>query len=414
MTPIAPDSPNGTTAPPVKHRRPPRFAVRLLRWATEVHPVLKVGVPLMLWVLASILYTQVPTTDGVLPAGEAIYAGLRLFVLNSSHFPAGSSVADGALWALHGLAPAITATAVLDFVRRHILSSEVLARTLVDHAVICGAGEHGRVIGRALRERGFDVVYMDNQLARSPQSDALLIQGDMTLEADLKAAGVDRARHVFFAAGCPIRNARATVLTRPLKQSDCDLHALVDAGGELKNILRQLGLRDHEVVDQFKAASAAIVGEPCVRPHLQEQGTIAIVGLGRFGHAVLRQLQSAGVPGPVRIVDPYGGRRAATHSTAELQLEGHDGENAVGWARTLSSDGRPPTLVFLCIDDDAVVLHTAELIREAGCDAVIVLRCGSGLPPDPTGLGRTVARSVPDLFEAALVERLGDRSAVPR
>ena len=90
-------------------------------------------------------------------------------------------------------------------------------KAMKGHVIICGWGRVGRSIARAITNAGEDVVVIDrdaNRLATSPHPS---IQGDVTDDAILQEAGIDRARVLVAALNTDADNLYVTVSGRALK-----------------------------------------------------------------------------------------------------------------------------------------------------------------------------------------------------
>jgi Trk K+ transport system NAD-binding subunit len=369
--------------------------------------VFKVLIPLVLWALGVALFLHAPLKGGPMTVPEALYASLGAFVLSAADFPQGTSASALALWGLLFAAPAVTASALADFLRRNLLSDEALVSGLSGHVLICGAGGHGAAIGRVMSGLGYTSVFLDPSVARVPQPDALLLRGDMTAEADLHAAGVRRAVHVFFASGDPLVNLRgASVAAQAIRSGTARLHALVDAPHIVDSVLEQLGLDTTHVTDQYSDAAQAMLADPRIRPILDSAQRVTVVGCGRFGAAVTGALSRCRDL-PVWIVDRQAeqkARRLRKHLDADVRVAGTD---ALDWAGEPADCDVPNHLVLLCVDDDSLGLSCAGEIEKNFADVTVVVRSSRRLGTRGVATRRVIPRSVPELFESALKERFG-------
>ena len=78
-----------------------------------------------------------------------------------------------------------------------------------DHYIICGYGRIGRVLCRYLRQRNLDVVVIERDRERVPildEDDILYVVGEATDEANLRKAGIDRAKGLVTALGTDAEN----------------------------------------------------------------------------------------------------------------------------------------------------------------------------------------------------------------
>jgi voltage-gated potassium channel len=68
-----------------------------------------------------------------------------------------------------------------------------------DHIIVCGWGQVGQAIGRSLQAKGEDVVVIDNREDLYEMVEAPAVQGDATVDAVLRQAGIERARGLVIA-----------------------------------------------------------------------------------------------------------------------------------------------------------------------------------------------------------------------
>ncbi len=406
--------------------RRPTLAARTLTRLADVPSWVRWVLPLLVWCAGATLLSVVPTTEGPpLPPLQAGYVAVQLFVLSPHGYPTEpASLAGAALWLVMLTAPALTATALADFVRRHLLSPSALVRGLSDHVLVCGLGDHGHAVVERALARGLAVVALDTNrgiLAEPLPGQRLhFIQGDMTDSATLLAAGVDRAGHVFLCAGDPLANLDAGSAARAASGSVADggprLHILVDEMDSMSALLGPLGLEPTELVDQFAVSAKALVGSDTVgdglaRLHRGARPTrIALVGFGRFGQAVLRVLlDHPGLPRDdvtLVVVDRKGAIRLggfeAQAAALGIRLEVAASADVETWTAEIAAGGeeRRPGIVFLCVDNDPLALRSAALLRSAVHDVVVVVRVARRLNSD--GDARFLPCSVPDLFASTV------------
>lgn len=106
------------------------------------------------------------------------------------------------------------------------------ARSMRDHVVICGMGRVGREVSAVMRERGNQVVAIDNDESRADAGRKLgcvVIVGDATDEEVLREAQVEHARAVVAAASSDAVNTFIVLTARDLNP---DAHIVVRAGSE--------------------------------------------------------------------------------------------------------------------------------------------------------------------------------------
>ena len=398
-------------------RPEPALFARLLRMMAEVPRAARWMLPLTLW-SAGWMLLQTTELTGNPPKDplSAAFAAVKLFTLDPPGFPVAPwSVRGGLLWIVIVGAPILTATAAADFLRRHVLSAAVLARGFSGHVVVCGMGHHGRVIADTARDAGYDVVAIDLgqgpdglvHLGEPGEQALLVIHGDMTDPAALLAAGVERAHRVFLSSGDPLINLQAASAVAPmLAPYNAPFHVLVDEPDAVEPFLQAMGVGSDRLIDQFEQAARALVATVEVKAGLvrigdeQAPARIALVGFGRFGQAVLRELRRhpdlAGLPDlTVEVVDP---RRRAREIRARRLAARPDTRpawridcremDAECWVEDLA--GREPSdtpaLVIFCLDDDSVSLRCGAIARRVCLgDVVVALRLARTLRGEDSG-----------------------------
>ena len=88
---------------------------------------------------------------------------------------------------------------------------------LRDHVVVCGLGRVGRAATADIRAGGRDVVVVDADADRLAGVDGYVVIGDATLDATLRAAGVDRASALVAALSSDAANLFVTLSGRSMK-----------------------------------------------------------------------------------------------------------------------------------------------------------------------------------------------------
>jgi len=390
--------------------KPNSRAAQALVWLVGVPLAVRLVVPLLLWVSTAALYTVVPAGSEGRRMGwlEALHSSLRVFVLDPPAYPSGLDGGGIALWTLIFLAPLITTAAVADFVRATLLSGEVLAQGYAGHVVICGAGEHGAVIARRAHAKGFKVVMLDRDVAhtglvKQRGYTAVIVRGDMTDPVDLTATCVQNAAHVFFAGGDPLVNLRGAGACRELVHHGAALHVLADNASLHDDVLAPMALDRDDIVDQFGVAARTLANLPQVHRAMERatgRAEVVIVGFGRFGQALLRELQALERSAVcVTLVDRKARDKATqwnTENPSPWRIVGDETRDGLRWATALR--GHPPDVVFLCLDNDAMSLRIATTLRKKLPNLVLVLRMNTELV-DGEGL---ISCSIPRLFEQAL------------
>lgn len=102
-----------------------------------------------------------------------------------------------------------------DLFRRRRMERDI--SRMKDHVIICGWGRVGRQVARFLEAAGRDLVVVDRELERLAGVPHPHVVGDVTDDATLYAAGVDRAGTVVAALDTDADNLFLTVSSRALR-----------------------------------------------------------------------------------------------------------------------------------------------------------------------------------------------------
>ncbi|MBM2835173.1 MAG: TrkA-N domain protein [Candidatus Brocadiaceae bacterium] len=89
------------------------------------------------------------------------------------------------------------------------------------HVIICGYGRVGRHVAHELKAEGIPFVVVDlspEKIADITDSGYLALQGDASSEADLKEAGIDRARGLVAAANSDAENVFIVLTARSMRK----------------------------------------------------------------------------------------------------------------------------------------------------------------------------------------------------
>ncbi len=90
---------------------------------------------------------------------------------------------------------------------------------LHDHLIVCGYGRVGSTVARQLRETGRSVVVIDilaDSIERARHDGYLVVEGDATEDATLRAAGVDRARALVTTTDSDANNVYVVLSSRAI------------------------------------------------------------------------------------------------------------------------------------------------------------------------------------------------------
>jgi voltage-gated potassium channel len=120
-----------------------------------------------------------------------------------------------ALYTFGVLLEALVEGHVRDLVGRRRMERRI--EEMHDHVIICGWGRVGRAIARAVSAADVEVVVVDRNIERLGQVPYPTVQGDVTDDAVLQEAGIDRARVLVAALNTDADNLYVTVSGRALK-----------------------------------------------------------------------------------------------------------------------------------------------------------------------------------------------------
>lgn len=140
--------------------------------------------------------------------------------------------------------------------------------SLSGHFVVCGYGRVGSLVARELTEDGQQVVVIDirpDSLERAARDGFLIVAGDGTSDAVLKAAGVERARGLVSSIDSDANNVYVTLSARAMNPN---LFIVGRAGAEGVDLkLRQAGA--DRAVSPYTMAGRRIA-ELALRPRVVE------------------------------------------------------------------------------------------------------------------------------------------------
>jgi len=237
--------------------------------------------------------------------GDILYDTLRLFVWESG------AVVGPVSWELQVarfLAPlvaAYTAILALAFIFREQFQVFRL-RFLKNHIVICGLGRKGLLLSRQFRERGEQVVVIEQNgenamLALCREHGVISLIGDATNPEVLRKARVHNAKYVISVCGNDGANAEVAIHARELvshrvnRPLSCLVH-IVDL--QLFNLLRVqeiiMGRHDAfrlQLFNIFESGARVLLDQyPPFSKTGGDQGSrpqIIVVGVGRLGESLI-------------------------------------------------------------------------------------------------------------------------------
>jgi len=346
---------------------------------------------------------------------DLFYLSVQLFVLESG---AVSAPVSWELEVARLLAPGVavyTAVQALAVIFREQLQL-LRVRFLADHAVVCGLGRKGLLLVKAFHERGYRVVVIDqdednNERELCRELGALVLSGNVTDEALLRKARVDRAKYLISVCGNDGTNAEVAVRAHALvgdsksKALTCLAHI---ADTALWNLLREQELETWqgdsfrlEFFNIYESGARTLLNE---HPAFSETDTAAndqvhilIVGLGRMGESLvvsaLRKWRALYPKNEKRLritvvdkeAEPKTGalrlRYPHLFATCDLILQQMDIYSPeFQRAEFLFADQERVgvTMVYVCFDDDSRGLSAALALlrrtREAGVTIPVVVR----------------------------------------
>jgi len=364
---------------------------------------------------------------------DVTYRTLQLFTLESGALDIGQAIPPS-LQVARFLAPAVMAGALVRATLGLFRDQAQLlhVRIIRSHVVVCGVGRKGLALARSLRERGYQVVAIDqdeeNDLVESCRSAGVpVLIGDATDIEVLRKAGVGRAAFVVALCGESGTNAQIAALAQRLSERrrrslTCLAHVLEP---ELCSLLRTRfpAAGDHaafrlEFFDIYERAARVMMqrhrpfgdtdADAVGQPHL------LVIGLGRLGRSVVVQAarnwkSGQHTPGRrflITVVDP-----GATDAVRALRARHPELDTVcrIEPAKAYDGSGTPPvTVAYVCIGNDAQALQTGLLVHEQlqdqGTTVVIRGRTQQGLP----ALLRTTEGSFDGLDGFALLDQTCD------
>lgn len=316
-------APRTTTviAPAVPIERPRRFRVGALSW--------RFGLPLVAFVLGVVGFLAgVGTSEREI--GEAgvltkVYYTLGLFLFGGMDLgtpTGGPAWGRSFLWVSYFLAPAITASAVIDAALR-VLAPERRLKRLRDHVVVAGTGQLTtlylqRLRAAAARATVVVVVPPGSTASTSELRDlygARVVVGDVASPGVLRRLGLARAQRVLLLTDDDFTNLDAA--TKILAQEPHLGPDVVVHVSDLRFLHSMAGTRlarRCQIFNGHQIAASHLV-QTSVLDHFRRttpRDLVILAGFGRFGETVLEELQrgAAGSFDHVVIIDVDAERRA--------------------------------------------------------------------------------------------------------
>ncbi len=253
-----------------------------------------------------------------------IYYALGLFIFGGMDLGTpvgGPAVARTFLWTAYFLAPAITASAVIEATLRLIAPEHRWMRRIRGHVVVAGAGRLTALYLSRLRASVGDVAIVvvtppDQRPIELPRHLRIRsVTGDIRSEALLERLHIERARRVLLLTDDDFTNLDAAqkILSRaPKLAPDVVVHV-----ADLRFLRSMAGTRLAQRCTTFNGhqiAASHLVQAHILR-HFQRtdpNDLVILAGFGRFGETILSELQTraAGSFDRVIIIDVEAERRA--------------------------------------------------------------------------------------------------------
>ena len=304
----------------------------------------------------------------------------------------GSDFARGMMWVSYFLAPAVTATAVVEGLVRAINPSSLRLHSVRNHIVIGGGGRLAHTFLQRIREvdASVEVFVVENRTERSGLSDfweryrAQVVIGDITSPALLRSIYPERARRVLLLTGDDLTNLEAAA-----RIADFAPEAIGDTVAHVANLDLQHLLSENPVLSGLTLInthqlSASHLVETRLLKHFQatrDLDAVVIVGFGRFGQTVLSTLQQrvSNSISDVFIVDANANGLAANFASHigfndEHRIhiiEGSMSDSRI-WVQVASELDVPEPVFVLATSDDNINLQAALQISREFKDGKVI------------------------------------------
>lgn len=301
--------------------RPRRFPLRSLRW--------RFGLPVLAFVLGvSGFMSGVGVSERELAEIDAlskIYYSLGLFLFGGLDLgtpEGGPAWGRGLLWVAYFLAPAITASAVIDAALR-VLAPERRLKRMRDHVVVAGAGQLTVLYLQRLRQadvRSSVVVVVPPNTAAAATDlreahGVRVVVGDVASPALLRRLGLAQARRVLLLTDDDFTNLdAATQILAQVPRLGPDVVVHVSDLRFLHSMAGTRLARRCQIFNGHQIAASHLV-QSRVLDHFRRtnpRDLVILAGFGRFGETVLEELQrgAAGCFDHVIIIDVDAEQRA--------------------------------------------------------------------------------------------------------
>ncbi|MBN1460502.1 MAG: NAD-binding protein [Armatimonadetes bacterium] len=383
---------------------------RALKWSREHLYQVLVLVGITAMVLGFVGFRQYHSLNadlGHYDVGSTIWRSAQLFVWESGALPGQVPVA---LQIARILAPLATLGAVLALGREYLERRYSLwrARRRAGHVVVCGIGRKGHGLIRSLAEahgrRGVVAIDRDSSntaIAELRDAGVPVLVGDSRDPHVLRSAGVKKARHVFVLCGTDTSNAEVALAVKSaMAESDvrasCSVHV---SDPRLTEMLRRHELESPspsvsmEYFNINDAAASNLVHTYLGDSRAGRSCSFVVVGEGLLAealivHAAKHHQTPPGESGPryeilvlapraeafVQILRTRYRRIEEQVALTPVDVPLQNGRLALGGAEAAIVDAVPPSIAYVCTDDDNLaVLTSLELASlRSWSDAEIV------------------------------------------
>ncbi len=306
-------------AAPIPVERPRRFKLRSVRW--------RVGLPVLAFMLGVIGFLagvgvserDIAETDVL----TKVYYSLGLFLFGGMDLgtpKGGPAWGQGFLWVAYFLAPAITASAVIDAALR-VLAPERRLKRLRDHVVVAGSGQLTSLYLQRLRDADPRIALVvvvppgESPAELREAFGARVVVGDVANAAVLGRLGLQYARRVLLLTDDDFTNLDAAtqiLAEAPHLGPDVVVHV-----SDLRFLHSMAGTRlarRCQIFNGHQIAASHLV-QTSVLDHFRRtepRDLVILAGFGRFGETVLGELQrgASGSFDHVVIIDVDAERRA--------------------------------------------------------------------------------------------------------
>lgn len=352
-------------------------------WRTARWPVIG-AIAAGVMVLGTVGFDRHLHDGGVNPSiFDSVYRSIQLFVLEwggvDAPVPVPLEVARFLAPFVAGLA-AVQAAAVVFREEIDRLWVRLFRR---DHVIVCGVGDRGAVLSRALARGGRRVVTIDPMhQSTGTERGITALEGDATDPAILIRAGVKRARHLVTLGPSDSVNAAIVRVAQRLGSERLAIHVHVD-DARLAALLRTETLMAEgtsgptvEFFDLGEGAARSLLDSCAAIPR-----SVLVVGCGPLADRI-----------PIEMARRVGDRREVTilgRRSGEFvdELEDrHPGlgetvalgavETPVGRAATHVASVVPPDLIVLAMADESAALtiglEVAQVLKSRSADGRVV------------------------------------------